>query len=45
MNIRRAIIVAKRTASQYDGKFKDELGTKLLRDFLDVFFYETGAEN
>ena len=45
MNVRRAMIMAKRTASRYDGKFEDELGTKRLRDFLAGLFYETGAEN
>ena len=37
MNVRQAMTMAKRTASQYDGKFEDELGTKRPRDFLAVF--------
>ena len=45
MNVRQAMTMAKRTASQYDGRFEDELGTKRPQDFLAVFFNETGAEN
>ena len=41
--------MAKRTASQYDGKFEDELDTKRPRDFLAVLFFFfnelRGAEN
>ena len=34
------MIMAKRTASQYDGKFEDELGTKRPQDFLAIFLME-----
>ena len=33
-----AMTMAKRTASQYDGRFEDELSTKRPQDFLAVFF-------
>ena len=36
--------MAKRTASQYDDKFEDQLSTKRPRKFLAVL-YEMGAEN
>ena len=37
MNVHWAMIMAKQTASQYNGKFEDELGTKWPPDFLAIF--------